>query len=196
MKRALFGVAGLVCCCFVLAVVAARPSAAQGVFKPIMALITNDVTDPVPVSVVPSPAAQTVVCWAELHRIFFPGTALVAEGEIITMSNLHCPDGVNRIDVTRVSFTPNLGSNSSFRVMKWAVTFGLTEFPISMDAAVPRFMGVVTDGAPEHVLASPIRIDKSASETVIQNSRTCSSGLAGVEVACEGVALFTGTPVP
>ena len=115
MKRYMVVTAGLSLVLAVLALGGAVPAVAQGPLKPLEALIINDTSDPVPVTVVPPAPETEVVCsWQTLTA---SGTTFVSQGTRVLQNSKECPTGVTAVDVHRVVFTATGEHVASYRML-------------------------------------------------------------------------------
>lgn len=177
----------------VLSVTSAGPALAQ-TFKPLMAFIVNDSSNPVPVRVV-APQA-TVVCSSSLGSISL-GSPIASGTMGSSDAGFVCPAGVTRIDVARIAWAPDVGASGvSQNVVHYrvVVTHSATDtFPAPTPTA-QEILAVLTDGAPEAAVIRPFRFDQAAGGA-IRNRVIASSGLADINVTLSGSILLIGTPV-
>src|SRR5262245_51657396 len=123
MRRHVYAAVGLACAIAVLAVLGTKPTLAQGILKPLAALIVNDTAHPVPVTVVPSPATTLVLCSMQLGQASNVGP-IAQGGGGGGIGSLQCPAGVSKIDVLRVSFNPDMGSfGTSLHAVHYRASF-------------------------------------------------------------------------
>jgi hypothetical protein len=185
MRRYLTIAVGLGLLLVALSVTSAGPALAQGPLKPVLALIINDRSQPVPVTVV-DPLA-TVTCTATLAGIAF-GEPF---GRVIWSpppSSFLCSDGVTTIDVSRIVFTPDVGVQSfpSLDLAHYRVTVVRT-------SNVQDILAISTDGSPEAAVIRPFRFD--AGNTGLTARVAATSGITGVNVTIGGTLVLSGTPV-
>lgn len=173
------------------------PGLAQGVLKPVEALIVNPPSRPVPVNVIAPPAAELaplVTCNVTLAR--FTGGAPFAQG--ITsqrvLGDIACPAGVSHLDVQRVIYDPSPGSEN---VAHYHLLVGtvLPTLPPSDVAGDFQPLAMLTEGAPDVVLPRPRRIDLTDTQRRLRLRYGCGSGVAGIAPACSGVVYLIGTAV-
>ena len=191
MRRYVGIAVGLGLVLVVLSATNAGPAFAQGALKPIMAFIVNDSSNPVPVRVV-APQA-TVICTASLGSISL-GAPIQGGSMGTSDANFVCPDGVTKIDVARVAYTPDLGSFNSVNIVHYRVT--VTHVPTTdpSDPTGQDILAVLTDGTPEAATMRPFLFDK-ASGGAIRNRVVASSGLEDRAVTLSGSIILIGTPV-
>jgi len=182
--------ASLAAACF------APPVLAQGVLKPVDAVIVNPASRPVPVTVIaPSAAAlpPTAICHISTGAAppITPGSPFGGSGVVLPMSALSCRGGVTRLDVHRVLFQPH-GVGAHFKTMVNLIPDTTADAPGAAD--VVTVLATLTEGAPDISLARPLRIDGSA-PTQWSIRHICGSGIAGFEPQCGGTVFLIGTPV-
>ena len=156
-------------------------------------VIANDVADPVLVSVIATPESS-VMCYQSLGGSggggpFGGGSSAFAQ------SLVNCPDGVNRVDVQRVVFSPDIGgAGSTSHIAKYRVT---VSFSTGLGQEnIAGFLAILTDGAPQSTIAQNFRLDTTDENMFINATRDFTSGIDGVDVFLTGTLYFIGTPVP
>jgi len=172
----------------------APPALAQGVLKPVDALIVNPVNRPVPVSIVAPAAPATATCRIDID---ISGNLLPvpAGGTSTQIASLECPAGVSRLDVHRVVFhTGVFVSAPVLNQVHFNVSVALGRL-IGNSAVLDMPIATLSDGTPDLSLARPVRIDKTAAGVYAMTSMTCSSGIAGLAPKCAGTVFLIGTPV-
>ena len=183
MKRYMVVTAGLSLVLAVLALGGAVPAVAQGALKPLQALIINDTSDPVPVTVVPAAPETEVVC--SLQTLTASGTTFVSQGTGVVQNSKECPTGVTAVDVHRVVFIATGAHVASYRML-----LGVVDPPGSS----PRTVAYLTDGAPEAAPIGPLVLDMTnLPEILIRFDAT--SGIPGVDLSMDGTVYLIGTPL-
>jgi hypothetical protein len=184
-----FSIASFTTACLAAACLA--PTAlAQGVLKPVEALIVNPANRPVPVSIVPSAAPAAAMCWIDLS-VTAP-LPVARTGTSFPIGQLNCTEGVTRLDVHRA-----VASVRQFSSQNTSVHFNLI-----VGLGRPGAPGYVLDtpvaslssGTPDLSLARPVRIDKNGTSFVLAE-HFCSSGLPTIAAHCERTVFLIGTPV-
>jgi hypothetical protein len=168
-------------------------------FKPVMSLIVNTDASAVPVRVVPSGEAL-VTCAFDLGFIGQGGSPVVSTSGFGGVLLLKCPAGVSTIEVRRIAYAPDLRSTTNLfprNVVSYRLAVGLVpEGAPEPDLNPFDLLAIVTDGAPEAVLAKPVLLTASGSFPVVSFTLTVSSGIAGINPSMGGFILFRGIPVP
>jgi hypothetical protein len=183
MKRYMVVTAGLSLVLAVLALGGAVPAVAQGPLKPIEALIINDTSDPVPVTVVPPAPETEVVCSWQTQTV--QGTTFLSQGTGVLGETKECPTGVTAVDVRRVVFAAFGEHVASYRI-----TLGVADPP----ASSPRTVAYLTDGAPEAAPIGPLVLDMTNPPEILLRF-DATSGIPGVDLSLVGKLLVIGTPV-
>ncbi|AMY10125.1 hypothetical protein LuPra_03353 [Luteitalea pratensis] len=166
------------------------PALAQGVLKPVQAVIVNDTANPVPVSVVAAPSPTTVVCTGKLGGSGLGGpitTGIAA----INNSGFVCSGGATSIDVSRIIYTPDLGNFVSEHIIAFRAT--VTHRNEESGFEPGDILAVLTDGAPDATVVRPFRFDSMASGRFV-NVVTGSSGIQGFNAVISGTILLIGAP--
>ena len=177
---------------------------AQGVLKPVDALIVNPPSRPVPVTVIappPAPQVATVTCRISFGQTIASTPMAVTSDSVTPLPSLACPSGTTRLDVHRVLFDPLGGASFGSRnVAHFTVMVGIgpnvgSEGTSISDDEIAVPLAMLTEGAADVSLTRPVRIDKSVASMAIVTRRSCSSGIAGITPACAGAVFLIGTPI-
>ncbi len=161
--------------------------------------VENGPNNPVPVTVentadvnivgMPTPEA-TVVC--RLDAGSASGPPHTSSGFQTAQNRIICPDGVSRVNVKRIAFSPDI--EFSRVVAKFRVTVGLSPAGTSFDPQ--GFLAIVTDGSPMADVAQPFVIDPADESIRIYAVIAAFSGLEPTGVDRNGDIFFIGTPLP
>jgi hypothetical protein len=168
----------------------ALPALAQGVLKPVQAVIVNDTANPVPVSVVAAPPPTTVVCTGKLGGVGLGGP-ITAGTLAISHSNFVCSGGATSIDVSRIVYTPDVGDVAPQHIISFRAT--VTHRDDDVGFVPGDILAVLTDGAPDAAVVRPFRFDSTATARFV-NEITGSSGIEGRNAVIGGTILLIGTP--
>jgi hypothetical protein len=193
MTRYTVGAAGMTLLVPVLLFGTAAPAMAQGPLKPINALIVNDSSTPVPVTVV-TPAAQTdVVCSWAINGSVGGTTFINGAGNGIGVSSFSCPAGVTKVAVQRVLFIAGSGAtgNTSQNVASYRSTVTVR----NQTTATTTYLAYLTEGAPEAGVIQPYVLDTTSTSETLSISHFATSGIPGVSLSLTGTILLTGHPV-
>jgi hypothetical protein len=196
MRRYIGIAAGVVLLAAALSATGALPAAAQGAVKPLIALIVNDVTNPVPVRVTNAPPTlpALVKCTLDAGGSSSADEITAGTGGGSGVGSIECPGDVTVVDVQRVFFVPGLSAVSgTSNVLHWQVTVGLSS-NTSLEAG--EVIAVLTAGAPDTVLSRPVRLDRGVIGNVIMFNKTASTGIPGTAAVFTGTVIFEGVPVP
>lgn len=197
MRRYLGIAVGVALVGFALSATNAGTAMAQ-TFKPVMSLIVNTDASAVPVRVVPSGEAL-VTCAFDLGFLGQAASPVASTSGFGGVLLLECPAGVSTIEVRRIAYAPDLRSSANLfprNVVAYRLAVGLVpEGAPEPDLNPFDLLAIVTDGAPEAVLARPVRLTAAGNFPVVSFTLTVSSGVAGINPSMGGFILFRGIPV-
>ena len=187
MKRHMIVAAGMTLVLTVLTFGSAVPAVAQGPFAPILAIIQNDQSNPVPVAVVPPAPETAVVCsWSGWRRR--SGTTFInGSGSGSSLTFVKCPTGITKVDVQRVVFVP--GSQTT-NVASYRATITLA----NSSTGLFRHIAYLTDGAPEADVIQPFVLDTSSTDS-LGTIFSATSGISGVPLTLNGTLYLAGHPI-
>jgi hypothetical protein len=156
-------------------------------------VVANGPTEPIPVSVV-APPQTSVMCYRSLGG--GGGGGPFSSGQTsFAQTNIVCPVGVEMIDVQRVTFSPDIGGSGTIsNVANYRLTVSFTGTLGAENLA--GFIAILTDGAPEAVVAQHFRIDTMDNTSFINAKHRATSGIDTRFVFFTGTLYFIGTPVP
>ncbi len=158
-------------------------------------IVTNDASTPIPVTL--APAARTVVCTQSLGSVSGGNDSPFRRlSGLFGQSLVQCPAGVQRIDVKRIGFTPDLGSRAQ-NAASFRITAGVQDSPSNPGSIPPPggILAVLTDGAPVATVVQNYVLDTLDPSKSIYYEATISSGIASVNTTGGGILFFIGTPL-
>jgi hypothetical protein len=120
------------------------------------------------------------------------GTPYSNTGFQTRQNRIVCPDGVSRVNVKRIAFSPDI--EFSRVVAKFRVTVGFSPAGTSFDPQ--GFLAIVTDGSPMADVAQPFVIDLTDESIFVYGVIAAFSGLESTGVDRKGDIFFIGTPLP
>jgi hypothetical protein len=143
------------------------------------------------VNIVGTPEPEpTIVC--RLDAGSASGSPHSSAGFQTGQDRIVCPDGVSRVNVKRVAFSPDI--EFSRVLAKFRVTVGFSPAGTSFDPQ--GFLAIVTDGSPMADIAQPFVIDTTDESIRIYAVIASFSGLESTGVDRNGDIFFIGTPLP
>jgi hypothetical protein len=99
------------------------------------------------------------------------------------------PGGVGALDLTRITWSPFEGH---FFRSENITTYSIA-ISVRYQQQAPKFLGIANQSQHEIILAAPVRLNRTADETIF-GTYGCSSGIVGYAPTCSGTLYFTGTP--
>ena len=186
MRRYMIIGAALTLVLALLALGISEPAAAQGAVKPVQAVIVNDQSTPVPVSVVPPTPDTEAVCSFDIG-IAFGVTFINSVGSGQSMGLVHCPTGITKVDVRRVVFVPGAQTEN---VASYKMSFSLS----NSSTGLFRQIAYLTDGTPEAKPFTQFVLDTGLND-VLGESAFATSGIPGVALKLSGTVFLIGHPI-
>lgn len=176
--------------------------ASPAAIDPVNVFVTNDANAPVAVKVVPSVSAS-VVCSLSIGTTSAGVPRVIGGGGGIPLRGISCPDGVQKIDLQRIAFTPDFGApitpgaaEGSSSVASWRVTVVMDGYPVlSNPTDLRRTLAVVTDGSPVTDVFQSVVLDLSDTTDSLDIGFFGTTGLDSQNGTMTGYLLFIGKPV-
>lgn len=156
--------------------------------------VTNGTDAPVPVEVIPT-HGDTVVCTRGTGSGGGSSPAGGGGGAGAPMSSVSCPVGIQKIDVHRIAFSPDL-TNTVTTFRSWRVTVGVEVYVSGGPRDLNGILAIVTDGAPVTDVFQSFQLDTTDSIRSLYFYHSGSTLLDSQLQQHAGTLLFIGKPIP
>jgi hypothetical protein len=131
-----------------------------------------------------------VTCSASIPGAASSSTPYInSSGNGFAATAIICPVGVGALDLTRITWSPFEGH---FFRSENITTYSIA-ISVRYQQQAPKFLGIANQSQHEIILAAPVRLNRTADETIF-GTYGCSSGIVGYAPTCSGTLYFTGTP--